>query len=85
MKAIACSWSGTAISAGWYLPGGGVEVGETFDTALKRELIEEGCIELSGEPVLHGVFLQQPCFAARPCRGLRCEAFPAGPDPQTQS
>jgi ADP-ribose pyrophosphatase YjhB (NUDIX family) len=42
--------------SGWYLPGGGVEVGETFDTALKRELIEEGCIELSGEPVLHGVF-----------------------------
>jgi len=42
--------------SGWYLPGGGVEVGETFDTALKRELIDEGCIELSGEPVLHGVF-----------------------------
>jgi ADP-ribose pyrophosphatase YjhB (NUDIX family) len=42
--------------SGWYLPGGGVEVGETFDDALKRELIEEGCIELSGEPVLHGLF-----------------------------
>jgi ADP-ribose pyrophosphatase YjhB (NUDIX family) len=45
-----------AYVSGWYLPGGGVEVGETFDDALKRELIEEGCIELSGEPVLHGVF-----------------------------
>lgn len=42
--------------SGWYLPGGGVEVGETFDDALKRELIEEGGIELSGEPVLHGLF-----------------------------
>jgi ADP-ribose pyrophosphatase YjhB (NUDIX family) len=42
--------------SGWYLPGGGVEVGESFDDALKRELIEEGCIELSGEPVLHGLF-----------------------------
>ena len=41
---------------GWYLPGGGVEVGETFADALKRELIEEGCIELSGEPALHGLF-----------------------------
>jgi 8-oxo-dGTP pyrophosphatase MutT (NUDIX family) len=42
--------------SGWYLPGGGVEVGETFDDALKRELIEEGRIELSREPVLHGLF-----------------------------
>ena len=44
---------------GWYLPGGGVEVGETFLDSLKRELVEEGRIELTGEPVLHGVFLNQ--------------------------
>src|ERR1700742_1357515 len=42
--------------SGWYLPGGGVEVGERFLDALKRELIEEGRIELRGEPALHGVF-----------------------------
>jgi len=42
--------------SGWYLPGGGVEVGESFAEALRRELMEEGCIELAGEPVLHGVF-----------------------------
>jgi 8-oxo-dGTP pyrophosphatase MutT (NUDIX family) len=42
--------------AGWHLPGGGVEVGESIMEALKRELIEEGRIELAGEPVLHGVF-----------------------------
>jgi 8-oxo-dGTP pyrophosphatase MutT (NUDIX family) len=42
--------------AGWHLPGGGVEVGETFREALQRELMEEGRIELLRDPALHGVF-----------------------------
>jgi 8-oxo-dGTP pyrophosphatase MutT (NUDIX family) len=42
--------------SGWHLPGGGVETGETLRTALSRELAEEGNIQLTAEPALHGVF-----------------------------
>lgn len=42
--------------SGWHLPGGGVEVGETALEALTRELREEGNIEITSPPVLHGFF-----------------------------
>jgi ADP-ribose pyrophosphatase YjhB (NUDIX family) len=41
---------------GWHLPGGGVEAGETLIDALIRELAEEGNIEPTAPPRLHGVF-----------------------------
>ena len=42
--------------AGWHLPGGGVEPGETARQALARELREEGNIVVDEVPLLHGLF-----------------------------
>lgn len=41
--------------AGWHLPGGGVEPGETIIEALTRELMEEGNIEMAAPPVLRSL------------------------------
>ena len=43
--------------SGWYLPGGGVDYGETMEQAMRRELKEEGDIDLTSDAVLHGIFL----------------------------
>jgi ADP-ribose pyrophosphatase YjhB (NUDIX family) len=45
--------------SGWHMPGGGVETGETLLDALGRELLEEGAIELTAPPALHGVFFNR--------------------------
>jgi len=40
---------------GWQLPGGGVETGETLETALTREIAEEGNIQMTAPPRLLSV------------------------------
>lgn len=45
--------------AGWHLPGGGVETGETLLAALERELREEGNVELTDPPTLHAVYFNR--------------------------
>ena len=41
---------------GWYLPGGGVEPGESALEALEKELREEGNLVMTGEPELFRVY-----------------------------
>jgi ADP-ribose pyrophosphatase YjhB (NUDIX family) len=68
--------------SGFYLPGGGVESGETMLQALTRELQEEGGVRLLGAPTLHGVYLnrrvsQRDHVALYVVRDFRCEGLPA--------
>jgi len=42
--------------AGWHLPGGGVEAGETCEAALARELFEEANVVVEPPTSLHGLF-----------------------------
>jgi ADP-ribose pyrophosphatase YjhB (NUDIX family) len=41
---------------GWHFPGGGVEVGETCERSLVREMEEEACVAIEGPMALHGLF-----------------------------
>lgn len=67
---------------GFYLPGGGVESGETMLQALARELEEEGNVHLLGAPALHGVYLNRRAsprdhVALYVVRHFRCDQLPA--------
>ena len=48
--------------SGWWLPGGGVETGETTQEAVARELREEGGIAAEGQPKLLSVHSNEAFF-----------------------
>jgi len=47
---------------GWRFPGGGVELGESVETALGRELDEETGVILGARPELFGVYSNHAVF-----------------------
>ena len=49
-------------TSGWTFPGGGVDRGEAPIAALKREMIEETGVRLSGDLVMHGLFSNHANF-----------------------
>jgi 8-oxo-dGTP pyrophosphatase MutT (NUDIX family) len=69
---------------GWYLPGGGVERGETVEAAMTRELMEEGGIAPGDAPELFGVYLNRSVsirdhvvvFVCRRCRQVQAPKLP---------
>jgi ADP-ribose pyrophosphatase YjhB (NUDIX family) len=48
--------------AGWRLPGGGVERGETAEEALARELADEAGVQIAGPPRLVSIHSQHRRF-----------------------
>jgi len=42
---------------GWHLPGGGVERGQSFESTMRNELLEETGFKAGENVELHGVFL----------------------------
>jgi ADP-ribose pyrophosphatase YjhB (NUDIX family) len=68
VRGVACDEAGRVLlvrhtyAAGWHLPGGGVEHGETASDAIVREMAEEGGVEASSAPTLIGFYANHANF-----------------------
>jgi 8-oxo-dGTP pyrophosphatase MutT (NUDIX family) len=60
---------------GWYMPGGGVERGETAEAALAREMLEEAGVALTERPKLASVHDNSRLFPGDHVLVYRCGAF----------
>ncbi|MBS0410817.1 MAG: NUDIX domain-containing protein [Proteobacteria bacterium] len=63
---------------GWYMPGGGVERGETAEEALERELMEEAGIRMTARARLLSFHSNHVRFPGDHVLIYRIEAFEAG-------
>ncbi len=70
--------------SGWHMPGGGVDPGEAAVDALRRELLEEGNLELVDPPQLVAVYFNRNASNRDHVVFYRCGAFrqtgPKAPD-----
>jgi ADP-ribose pyrophosphatase YjhB (NUDIX family) len=60
---------------GWYLPGGGVERGESAGEALEREVREEAGVRLTGAPLLFGLYRNAAADSRDHVAFYICDAF----------
>lgn len=65
---------------GWYLPGGGVERGESAGDALIREVREEAGVRLTDAPRLFGLYRNAAADPRDHVAFFVCEGFEAIPD-----
>lgn len=66
---------------GWHFPGGGVEVGETAETAAIRELLEETGVEALDRPKLFGLYFNRSYGGRDHVALYRVDAFALGIEP----